>query len=254
MSGQADVASAVNPLGYTCRPPSTRAMHYARRHEPGHLVRARKGTVKASIWSPLRLPDFRKLWLGQLVSVVGDKLHQIAMGVMVYVITGSPVQMGIMLAMTALPALLFGLAAGAYVDRWDKRLTMVFSDLVAGGARAARAVRRRRERLPCVRARIRRGDDRAVLPAGQADPRGRDRDRGRAARRKLARSSQHLSRRADRPRAPPVRSLPCSGYTRAFWLDSATFLFSAGAIALIRYRPQRESASEVRVPRSSPPR
>jgi hypothetical protein len=32
------------------------------------------------------------------------------------------------------------------------------------------------------------------------------------------------------------------GYQRAFWLDSATFLFSAGAIALIRYRPARKAA------------
>jgi hypothetical protein len=32
------------------------------------------------------------------------------------------------------------------------------------------------------------------------------------------------------------------GYQRAFWLDSATFLFSAGAIALIRFRPQPKPA------------
>jgi len=41
--------------------------------------------------------------------------------------------MGIMLAVSMLPAALFGIPAGAYVDRWDRRRTMVISDL----ARAA---------------------------------------------------------------------------------------------------------------------
>ena len=68
-----------------------------------------------------------------MISVVGDKINQIAMAMMVYAITGSMLQMGIMLGLSALPAALFGVIAGVYVDRWDRRATMLWADL----ARAA---------------------------------------------------------------------------------------------------------------------
>lgn len=83
-----------------------------------------------SMWTPLQNADYRRLWIGQIVSVVGDKLNQIAMGILVYKVTGSVLQMGIMLAVTAAPSAIFGLVAGAYVDRWDRRRTMLVSDLL----------------------------------------------------------------------------------------------------------------------------
>lgn len=91
------------------------------------------GFVDSSVLAPLREHDFRWLWIGQVVSVVGDKINQIAMAIMVYAVTGSMLQMGIMLGVTLLPAALFGLIAGVYVDRWDRRRTMLVADL----ARAA---------------------------------------------------------------------------------------------------------------------
>ncbi len=85
------------------------------------------------LWVPLRSKDYRMLWLGQLVSVVGDKVNQIAMGILVYEATGSMLQMGVMLAISTLPAALFGLPAGAFVDRWDRRATMIAADLLRAG-------------------------------------------------------------------------------------------------------------------------
>lgn len=79
---------------------------------------------------PLRSKDYRRLWFGQLVSVMGDKLDQIALGILVYEKTGSSLQMGIMLAISMVPAALFGLIAGAYVDRFDKRRTMLAADVL----------------------------------------------------------------------------------------------------------------------------
>ncbi|MDO8848216.1 MAG: MFS transporter [Coriobacteriia bacterium] len=79
---------------------------------------------------PLRSRDYRCLWLGQLVSVIGDKVNQIALGILVYEATGSGLQMGIVLALSMLPAALFGMVAGAYVDRFDKRRTMIVADLL----------------------------------------------------------------------------------------------------------------------------
>jgi MFS transporter, DHA3 family, macrolide efflux protein len=86
-----------------------------------------------SMWAPLRTPDYRRLWVGQSVSVIGDKVNQIAMGVMVYKLTGSLVQMGVMLGVTMLPAALFAMFAGAYVDRWHRGRTMLVSDVCRAG-------------------------------------------------------------------------------------------------------------------------
>ncbi|GAB4289715.1 MAG: MFS transporter [Coriobacteriia bacterium] len=85
------------------------------------------------LWAPLSSADYRKLWLGQLVSVIGDKVDQIALGILVYQVTGSMLQMGVMLAVSTLPAALFGLVAGAFVDRWDRRRTMIIADVLRAG-------------------------------------------------------------------------------------------------------------------------
>ncbi len=68
-----------------------------------------------------------------MVSVVGDKVNQIALAIMVYAVTGSMLQMGIMLGVTVLPAALLGVIAGVYVDRWDRRITMMVSDVLRAG-------------------------------------------------------------------------------------------------------------------------
>lgn len=78
---------------------------------------------------PLRVADYRFLWLGQLVSVLGDKVDQIALGILVYEATGSELQMGIVLAIAMLPAAMFGMVAGALVDRFDRRRTMIAADV-----------------------------------------------------------------------------------------------------------------------------
>ncbi len=83
-----------------------------------------------ALLEPLRSKDFRCLWLGQLVSVVGDKVDQIALGFLVYQKTGSGLQMGITLAISMLPAAVLGMVAGTYVDRFDKRRTMLAADVL----------------------------------------------------------------------------------------------------------------------------
>ncbi|NTW28260.1 MAG: MFS transporter [Coriobacteriia bacterium] len=81
-------------------------------------------------FSPLGVADYRSLWIGQIVSVAGDRINQIAMALMVYSLTGSMLQMGIMLGIVLLPAALFGLVAGVLVDRLDRRRVMIAADLI----------------------------------------------------------------------------------------------------------------------------
>lgn len=82
------------------------------------------------ILSPLRNPEYRRLWFAQLVSVLGDKIHQIAASILVYKITGSLLHVGAMLAVTTLPAVLLGIPAGAFVDRAERKRVMVAADLI----------------------------------------------------------------------------------------------------------------------------
>lgn len=93
-----------------------------------------------SVLSPLRRADFRSLWIAQTVSIIGDKINQVGLSIMVFMLTGSPVQMGIVFAITYLPAALFGLVAGPLVDRWDRRRTMIAADLLRAGLVAGMAI------------------------------------------------------------------------------------------------------------------
>src|SRR5215211_2265708 len=82
----------------------------------------------------LRNYNFRNLWIGQVISQMGDYFAFLA----ILVVVGSFSQnvgettaqvSGVMIAST-LPRLLFGVLAGVFVDRWDRRLTMIASDLI----------------------------------------------------------------------------------------------------------------------------
>ncbi len=82
----------------------------------------------------LRNLRFRRLWLGQIVSAIGDYFYFLAVPILINELTGSTAAIGLAMIFTmALPQLLFGIPAGVLVDRWDRRQVMVVADL----ARAA---------------------------------------------------------------------------------------------------------------------
>ncbi|MDX1689788.1 MAG: MFS transporter [Acidimicrobiia bacterium] len=74
------------------------------------------------------------VWFGQLVSVVGTGLTMFGLIVWTYLETGSVTALSIVSLLMALPATLLSPVAGAYVDRWDRRITMLVADLAAGAA------------------------------------------------------------------------------------------------------------------------
>lgn len=77
----------------------------------------------------LRRRTFTLLFAGQAISRLGDGLHEVALLWLVLQLTGSAFITGTVLAVQLLPTLLFGLIAGALVDRWNRRRTMIVSDL-----------------------------------------------------------------------------------------------------------------------------
>lgn len=75
---------------------------------------------------------FMTIWLGELLSVIGTGLTGFSLGVWVYQRTGSPTLFAFITLSTTLPGVLVSPIAGALVDRWDLRKTMIFAD--AGAA------------------------------------------------------------------------------------------------------------------------
>ena len=78
----------------------------------------------------LRIPDFRKLWIAQGISDVGDGLTLLTVMLLVNQLTGSTLALAAVSIALAIPPLTIGLIAGTYADRVDRRRLMVVSDLL----------------------------------------------------------------------------------------------------------------------------
>jgi MFS family permease len=74
--------------------------------------------------------DFALLFSGQLAAGIGNGAVQLALPWLVLQLTGSAFQLGLAYFWQFLPMLLFGLLGGVFVDRWDRRLTIVVVDLI----------------------------------------------------------------------------------------------------------------------------
>ncbi len=81
----------------------------------------------------LRHRGFKNLWLGQLISQIGDSLYFVVFMFMVKKITGNDAMVGLVGACETLPYVLFGPSAGVLADKFDRKRIMWLSDMVSGG-------------------------------------------------------------------------------------------------------------------------
>jgi hypothetical protein len=88
----------------------------------------------------LRHRDFRMLWLAQTASVVGDNIVLVALALFVVAKTGSPTDLGLVLAAKSLPLVAFLLIGGAWADRLPRHRLMIATDLVRFSLHALLAV------------------------------------------------------------------------------------------------------------------
>ncbi len=77
--------------------------------------------------------SFSALWTGQLISLLGDRVHQVALAALVYGTTNSAIAGALTFVAATLPNLLFGPLAGVLVDRWDQKRVLIVSDLLRAG-------------------------------------------------------------------------------------------------------------------------
>jgi MFS family permease len=80
--------------------------------------------------------DFKALLVGQGISAIGDAVSFTAMPLLVLALTGSGLAMGMVGVLQAVPDLLFGMVAGVFADRNDRRRMMLLADLGRAGLTA----------------------------------------------------------------------------------------------------------------------
>ncbi|MGI5950274.1 MAG: MFS transporter [Brooklawnia sp.] len=76
---------------------------------------------------PLQQPDFRRLWLANIVTVIGAQLTVVAVPAQIYAITGSSGMVGLTGLFGLVPLVVFGLWGGALADSMDRRRLLEFT-------------------------------------------------------------------------------------------------------------------------------
>ncbi len=84
--------------------------------------------------------QFRRYFVGQTMSWLGDGLLPVAISFAVLGLTGSATDLGLVLAVRMVPVVVFLLAGGVWADRLPRQLVMIASDLVRGSTQAILAV------------------------------------------------------------------------------------------------------------------
>ncbi len=85
-----------------------------------------------SLLQPLRERDFRLVFSGETISVLGDQFHFVALAWLALQLTGSGLALGTVLMTAAIPRAIFILVGGAFSDRFSPRALMLVSNVIRG--------------------------------------------------------------------------------------------------------------------------
>jgi MFS family permease len=83
---------------------------------------------RARVLRAFQSRDFRLLWTGQAISLLGDAAFVVALGWRTFTLTGSARSLGLVLTLQGVGLLSTGLVGGALADRYDRRTLMLVSD------------------------------------------------------------------------------------------------------------------------------
>ena len=79
--------------------------------------------------TPLRTPDFRRLWYAGIVTVIGANLTIFAVPVQLYALTQNSAYVGLAGIFALVPLVVFGLWGGALADAMDRRLLLIIASI-----------------------------------------------------------------------------------------------------------------------------
>ncbi len=88
---------------------------------------------RARVLQAFRSRNFRVLWTGQAISLLGDAAFIIALGWRTFTLTGSARSLGYVLALQGVGLLSTVLVGGALADRYNRRTLMLVSDAARFG-------------------------------------------------------------------------------------------------------------------------
>ncbi|MEU8247896.1 MFS transporter [Nonomuraea sp. NPDC048916] len=95
---------------------------------------------QATYGEVIAIREFRALWYGQSLSLLGDQLAQVALAVLVYDRTGSAFATASVYALTYLPSILGGPLLAGLADRFARRGVMLICDLIRAALVAVMAL------------------------------------------------------------------------------------------------------------------
>jgi MFS family permease len=85
----------------------------------------------------LRYRDFRLIWSAEVLSQTGTQIQRVAVAWQVFELTGDPVHLGLLGLVRFVPLFLFGLVGGVVADRYDRRQTLILSQVALMGVAGA---------------------------------------------------------------------------------------------------------------------
>jgi DHA3 family tetracycline resistance protein-like MFS transporter len=94
------------------------------------LARVRSVSDRVGILRPLRVRDFRFLWAGMTISMIGDGIYLVAIAWQVLQIENRPGALALVGIAWSLPQVVLVLASGALSDRVDRRILMIAGDVI----------------------------------------------------------------------------------------------------------------------------
>ena len=98
------------------------------------------GFRRGHLLTPLRHRDFRVLWMGMTVSLIGDGIFLVAIAWETYTLWNAPAALSIVGIGMTVPTIAFLLIGGVVSDRYDRRLVMAWADGLRAVAVGALAV------------------------------------------------------------------------------------------------------------------
>jgi MFS family permease len=101
---------------------------------------ARPSVLRLRLSRPLAQRDFRLLWIGETVSLLGDQCYFVALPFVVLDLTGSGLALGTVLMAAAIPRAGFMLFGGVTSDRVAPRTVMIASDWLRAGVAGGMAL------------------------------------------------------------------------------------------------------------------
>ena len=96
------------------------------------VVRTREGVSGPSQQSIWRNRNFLLLWLAQAISQTAQNAIWFGIVVLVQRVSNSSTQLSLAVLTLIIPPVVFGVLAGVYVDRWDKRTVLIATNLIRG--------------------------------------------------------------------------------------------------------------------------